>query len=158
ISKILIIKHSSDAVGKLINAISDTAGEGAKELDAMAKSDPSLNLKALQLPPGEKATRDAVSKTKEHELLFTSGDTFELNLLLTQTEALNYGSHLAKIAAENSSSPKEQGEFHSLDVKLDALYKRVVERVRLVPPEKKSESKNDGAGDKTSVASKSDSK
>jgi hypothetical protein len=75
-------------------------------LESLAKNDPTLNLHALQLPPGEIATRDAMSKTMEHELLFTSGEKFELHLLLTQTTALDYGSHLAKIASENSSSPE----------------------------------------------------
>jgi hypothetical protein len=133
VSKILIIKHNSPQLGKVIKDVSKTAGDGSDKLEEMAKSDKTLNLHALQLPPGEIATREAVSKTKEHELLLTSGTTFELNLLLTQTEALSYGSHLAKIAAENSASPEEQHEFHALDVALDNLYKQVVEQIRALP-------------------------
>jgi hypothetical protein len=116
VSKILIIKRNSAELGRLIKAISKTADDGAEQLEALAKNDTTLNLHALQLPPGEIATRAAMSKTKEHELIFSSGEKFELNLLLTQTEALDYGSHLAKIAAENSSSPEQQRKFHSLDV------------------------------------------
>jgi hypothetical protein len=62
----LIIKHNSPALGKLIKAISKTAGDGADELETLAKNDKTLNLHALQLPPGETATRAAISKTKEH--------------------------------------------------------------------------------------------
>lgn len=133
VSKVLIIKRNSTALGELIKAISKTTGDGEKQLETLAKNDPTLNLKALQLPPGEKATRDAVSKTKEHELLFSSGENFEFDLLLTQTEALSYGSHLAKIAAENSPLPEQAREFHALDLALNDLFNQVVAKMRALP-------------------------
>jgi hypothetical protein len=133
VSKLLIIKHNSAELGRLIKAISKTANDGAEQLEALAKNDKTLNLHALQLPPGEMATRAAMSKTREHELLFSSGQKFELNLLLTQTTALDYGSHLAKIAADNSSSPEQQRRFHSLDVALNTLFQQVVAKLRALP-------------------------
>jgi hypothetical protein len=133
VSKILIIKRNSAELGRLIKAISKTAGDGAEQLEMLAKNDKTLNLHTLQLPPGEIATRAAMSKTREHELLFSSGEKFELNLLLTQTTALDYGSHLAKIAADNSSSPEQQRKFHSLDVALNALFQQVVAKLRALP-------------------------
>src|ERR1700686_5445315 len=133
VSKLLIIKHNSAELGRLIKAISKTANDGAEQLEALAKNDKTLNLHTVQLPPGEMATRAAMSKTREHELLFSSGEKFELNLLLTQTTALDYGSHLAKIAAENSSSPEQQRRFHSLDVALNALFQQVVAKLRALP-------------------------
>jgi len=133
VSKILIIKHNSAELGRLIKLISKTAGDGANELETLAKSDPTLNLHSLQLPPGEVATRAAISKTKEHELIFSSGEKFELSLLLSQTDALDYGSHLAKIAAENSSSTEQQLKFHSLDVALNARFREVVAKLRALP-------------------------
>jgi hypothetical protein len=133
VSKILIIKRNSAELGRLIKAISKTAGDGAEQLEMLAKNDKTLNLHTLQLPPGEIATRAAVSKTREHELIFSSGEKFELNLLLTQTTALDYGSHLAKIAADNSSSPEQQRKFHSLDVALNALFQQVVAKLRALP-------------------------
>ena len=133
VSKLLIIKHNSAELRRLIKAISKTANDGAEQLEALAKNDKTLNLHALQLPPGEMATRAAMSKPRAHELLFSSGQKFELNLLLTQTTALDYGSHLAKIAADNSSSPEQQRRFHSLDVELNALFQQVVAKLRALP-------------------------
>lgn len=134
VSKILIIKRNSRELGELIKAISKTTGDGAERLKVLAKNDPTLNLHALELPPGEKATRAAIAKTKEHELLFSSGENFEFNLLLTQTDALSYGSHLAKIAAENSPFPDQAREFHSLDIALNDLWQQVITRMRSLPP------------------------
>jgi hypothetical protein len=134
VSKILIIKSNSDELGKLVKAISKTAEDGKDELGALAKTDPTLNLHALQLPPGEMATRAAISKTYEHDLLLTpGGEKFELTLLLSQTNALNYGSHLAKVAADNSSSPEQGRKFHALEVALNALYEQVVAKLRALP-------------------------
>jgi hypothetical protein len=135
VSKLLIIKRNSAELGRLIKSISKTAGDGAEQLETLAKNDSTLNLHALQLPPGEIATRAAMSKTREHELLFSSGEKFELHLLLTQTTALDYGSHLAKIAGDNSSSPEQQRKFHSLDVALNALFQQVVAKLRALPGE-----------------------
>jgi len=133
VSKILIIRRRPARVTRVIKAISKTAGDGQDQLDALAHDDKTLNLHAIQLPPGETATRDAIRKTKEHELLLSWGAKFDMNLLLSQTDALDYGSHLAKIAAENSTSPEQEREFHALDVALSALYVRVVADIRAVP-------------------------
>jgi hypothetical protein len=133
VSKILIVKRNSAELGRLIKAISTTTGDGAKQLEQMAKADPTLNLHALELPPGEKATRDAISKTKEKELLFSSGENFEFTLLLTQADALSYGWHLAKIAAENSSRPEQVQEFDALSAAMQDLYKQVVALMRSPP-------------------------
>jgi hypothetical protein len=136
VSKVLIIKGNREELHKLIKAISATAAAAAKQLDQLAKADATLNLHAIELPAGEKATRDAISKTKEKELLFSSGENFEFSLLLTQADALSYGWHLAKIAAENSSQPEQVQEFDSLSVAMQDLYKQVVALMRSPPPAK----------------------
>ena len=130
VSKILIIKHNSEELGRVIKVISETAAHNHQELERLAQIDPDLNLLAMRLPPGERAARDAAAKTEEHELLFSSGKEFEFNLLLTQAQALSYGSHLAKVAAEHSSRPDEIQEFNSISRALDNLYQQVVGRMR----------------------------
>ncbi len=133
VSKVLLIKGSREAMHSLIEAISATTGDGAKQLEQLAKADPTLNLHAIELPPGEKATRGAITKTEEKELLFSSGENFEFTLLLTQADALSYGWHLAKIAAENSADPAQIREFDSLNVALQNLYQQVVALMRSPP-------------------------
>ena len=130
VSKVLIVKHNSDELGKLIGDISKSAGEGAKMVEAFAKTEPSLNLKATDLPAGESATRKAISKTKEHLLLHSKDAEFELQLLLTQTEALNYGAHLAMVVAENESQADRAREFLRLSANLWALDERVLAMLR----------------------------
>jgi hypothetical protein len=130
VSKILIIKRNSEELGQLIKAISKGAAENQKQLERLTTNDPSLNLHTIELPQGEKATRAAVAKTEEHELLFSSGMEFEFNLLLTQAEALSYGSHLAKIAAENSLLPEEVQKFTAMSQLMQTLYDQVIAQMR----------------------------
>lgn len=122
LSKILIIKHGDPEFDTLIKSIAHTTGDAAARLEQMAAADAQVRLHALELPAGEKATRAAIAKTKEHELLFSSGTRFQFDLLLTQVDALSYGWHLAKIAAENSTSPDEARTFTEISTALSNLY------------------------------------
>jgi hypothetical protein len=124
VSKILIIKRNSPELKQLIKAISDASRNAAMQLEQMAKVDPTLNLQALKLPAGEKATRAAIAKTKEHELLLSSGENFQFELLLTQADALSYGWHLAAIAADNSGQPAA-ATFKEVSANYKNLYGQV---------------------------------
>jgi hypothetical protein len=130
VSTVLIVKHASPELGRLIKAISETATDNYKELEQLAKFDFSLNLKATGLPPGEVTARKSAAKADEHALLFSSGKEFEFHLLLTQAEALSYGQHLAKIAAENSSRPGEVQTFTAISQAMNGLYGQVIAQMR----------------------------
>ncbi len=129
VSKVFIIKHGGD-VKALVELIAAAAAANEQELLQLTNADPGLNLQALNLPPGEKAARDAVAKSKEYDLLFTSGAQFEFNLLMTQAEAQNYGWHLAKVAAENSSRPEEVATFRRISETMKHLYEQTVREMR----------------------------
>jgi hypothetical protein len=130
VSKILIIKRNSDELGKLVKDISKTAGDGAKMLEALAKTQPGLDLKAINLPPGETATRKSISKTKEQILLHSKDAEFEFQLLLTQAEALNYGAYLAMVIADTETDANRTREFLRLSAELRDLRERVEAMLR----------------------------
>ena len=83
-----------------------------------------------RLPPGETATRDAIASTKKKELLGQTGDKFELTLLLTQTEALSYAWHLAKVAGENESQPDRARALAGVSADMENLYREVFALLR----------------------------
>ena len=131
LGKILIIKHGSQEFDGLIKAIALTMGDSGTRLEQLAVADPALKLHALELPSGEKATRDAIARTKEHELLFSSGANFQFELLLTEVDALSYGWHLAKIAADNSTRPEEVRAFTEISAALANLYEQDVTMLKV---------------------------
>jgi hypothetical protein len=133
VSKILIIKHASPEFSGLIKAISTAATDGGKRLKGLAQYDPTLDLTRQDLPAGEKASRDAEGKTEEYDLLFSSGANFEFTLLLTQAQALDYGSHLAKVAADNCADPGEKDALLAMSRTLNQLLVQVKAMMRSIP-------------------------
>jgi hypothetical protein len=133
VSKILFIKHASPGVSGLITSISTTADDGGKRLKGLAQYDTTFDLTRQDLPAGEKASRDAEGSTEEHDLLFSSGANFEFTLLLTQAQALGYGSHLAKVAADNSADRGEADAFRALSRSLNQLLIQVEAMMRSLP-------------------------
>ena len=127
VSKLLIIKRERPELGALIKQISRVSGDAYKRLDAYGKADPGLNLKDLGLPSGEIETREAIAKTKSKALLAKKGKEFELQLLLSQSEALTYGAHLARIIAPRETNPARAKFFQDLASELTELQHRVFE-------------------------------
>ena len=125
VSILRFIKWEHTDVKNLVKRIATTSGTGARLLEEFAKDYSSISLDDIRLPPGELATRDAIGSTKEKELLSQTGDEFQLTLLLTQTEALSYASHLAKVAGENESQPDRARALAGLSEDMQNLYHEV---------------------------------
>ena len=129
VSLLRFIKSEPADVKTLVNRIAANSRTGAALLEKFAKDDPSIRLDDLRLPPGELATREAIASTKEKELLSQTGDRFELSLLLTQTEALSYARHLAKVAGENEPQPERARELAGIGEDMRNLYQEVFRRL-----------------------------
>jgi hypothetical protein len=125
VSILRFIKPEHSVVKNLTKKIAANSAAGAALLEEFAKDDPSIKLDDIRLPPGEVSTRDAIASTKEKELLGQTGDTFELTLLLTQTEALSYAWHLAKVAEENEPQHERARALAGLSEDMQNLYHEV---------------------------------
>jgi hypothetical protein len=116
VGKVLIIKSASAKVSAEIKQIAQVFSQAKARLDGFAKEDGSLDFKMSHLPPMEEKTRAAIESTTTKDLLFSSGKAFELRLLLTQVEALDYASHLANQLVDQDGNPKRK-EFLAQFVK-----------------------------------------
>jgi hypothetical protein len=127
VDKVLIIKHASEKVSAEIKQIAEVFKQGKEQLDEFAKEDGSLNFKMSHLPSMEEKTRAAIESTTTKDLLFSSGKTFELRLLLTQVQALNYVSHLANQLAAQDGNPKRKEFLTQLAKRCEQHYKQVMD-------------------------------
>jgi hypothetical protein len=125
VSILRFIKREHSDVKNLIKKIAANSAAGAKLLEEFARHDPSIKLDEIRLPPGEVSTRDAIASTKQKELLSQTGDEFELSLLLTQTEALSYAWHLAKVAGENEAQADRARALAGVSEDMENLYHEV---------------------------------
>jgi hypothetical protein len=126
VAKLRFIKHQRPELKQLVKEISARCGEAHKRLEAFAKADTSLNLKDLGLPADEVAARKAISKYKEKALLTEQGKEFEVQLLLSQNEALTYGAHLAQILAPVESQPERAQYLSKLSFDLLQLQQKIL--------------------------------
>jgi len=125
VSLLLFIKREENDVNRLIKKIAASSKSGAKQLEELAKKDPRIKLDDFRLPSGEVATRDAIAATKKKDLLGKSGSDFELALLLTQVQALSYGSHLAKVALTHETDPERVRALAGIGAEMEKLYQEV---------------------------------
>jgi len=125
VSLLRFIRPEHADVKELVNKIATTSGTGAKLLEALARDDPTIRLDDIRLPPAELATRDAIAATKKKELLSQNGGTFELTLLLTQTEALSYAWHLAEVTGKYEPQPERARALAGISEDMQNLYHEV---------------------------------
>ena len=85
------IKREQPDLKTLISDISRASSAAYSRIEEFGKSNPYLNLKNEGLPLAELATRKSISTMKTRLLLHNKGAEFELQLLLSQNEALVYG-------------------------------------------------------------------
>ena len=125
VSLLRFIRPEHTDVKELVKKVAKASGAGATLLEKFAKDDPAISLDYIRLPPAELATRDAIAATKKKELLSQSGGTFELTLLLTQTEALSYGWHLAQVTGQNEPQPDRARALAGISADMQNLYREV---------------------------------
>lgn len=130
VDKLLVIKLESAELKRLIKSIAAASGAGADQLEEFARQDRSLRLDQTSLPPGESATRDAIARTKKKELLTPFNSNFELDLLLTQSEALSYAWHLGKVAALNEPDAGRARLLNELSSEMKGLHGQVFALMR----------------------------
>jgi hypothetical protein len=128
-AKLRFIKRERPELKELVNEISARCREAHQRLEAFGKADRSLNLKNLGLPADEVAARKAISRFKEKALLTEKGKDFEVQLLLSQNEALTYGAHLAKISITCESRPDRVEFLRQLSSDLLRLQQKLFEIV-----------------------------
>ena len=130
VAKLLLIKMERDALEAVIRPIAETCGEAYERLEALGKADPGLDLVDTGLPLEEVRTRKAIAATRRDQLLAASGRELELQLLLTQNEALTYMAHLADTLSRSEPDPARLEFVRALWKELTLLQEDVLALAR----------------------------
>lgn len=130
VSQLLLIKTDRASLGKVIQAIAETCDVAYVRLEALAKADPGLNLVDTGLPVEEVRTRQAIAATRQDQLLAASGRELELQLLLSQNEALTYLAHLADTQSRSESDPTRLAFVRELWKSMTLLQEDVLAQLR----------------------------
>jgi hypothetical protein len=133
VSKLRFIKREKPELKDFLKRVSGSAESAAKRLELFAKDDPTLALDYSALPGGEKQTRTEIANAKRKELLGEAGPRLELSLLLSQIEALNYASHLSKVAGEHETDSERAGFLLGASDDFERLRLEAAARLALIP-------------------------
>jgi hypothetical protein len=129
VSKLLVVKNEADDLGALLKDISRTSADSAKQIEKFSKADPHLHLKMPGLPIVEHQTRDLIAKTKARELITKGGEKFEVRIVLSQAEALNYGAHLAAATLANETDPARKQFLAKTSEQYQQLHQRIIDLI-----------------------------
>src|SRR3954470_2274348 len=128
VSKLLIVKRDRPELKKLVKEISTASGKAHKELEKLDKH--GINLKDQGLPTAETQARKSISHEKGKTLLAEKGSDFEIALLLTQNEALTYGSHLAQVVAKGETDADRVRFLQQVSADFNRLRDEVMQMLR----------------------------
>jgi hypothetical protein len=111
--------------------ISTTAKDNMAALNAMGAKDRSLRLDKVSLPGFEISVRQSMADDRKQQLVWgSSGAAFAKALTMTQSEATNYGLHVAKVLSETEPDPDRARVLRHMYDQWLALH---VEAYRLTP-------------------------
>ena len=126
VGKIFILKSASDPVKNLVKEIGSAAQSAKKQMDTFPTPDSRIDFNLTDLPQLEQRSRDLQAKEDEHTLLFSSGKDFELNLIFTQLEAVDYAKQLCKALIEKESDPTRRTFLTNLANQCDGFRDRLM--------------------------------
>ncbi|HEX9641758.1 MAG TPA: hypothetical protein VGB13_10655 [Candidatus Krumholzibacteria bacterium] len=106
VSRLLFIKLERAELETVIDAIAETCSQAYERLGVLANANPRLDLTDTGLPIEEVRTRESIAATRRTQLLAASGRELELELLLSQNEALTYIGHLADTLSRHEEDPE----------------------------------------------------
>jgi hypothetical protein len=127
VDKILILKHVNARTERELKEIAQVFRQAQEQFDAFARQDSSLNFQVKHLPALEEKARDSIQSTATKDLLFSTGKDFELRLLLTQVQALNYASHLASVLQNQDDNKTRKSYLNEFSKQCDQHQKKVVQ-------------------------------
>jgi hypothetical protein len=130
VDKLLVVKRERADLRELIGAIAETCGAAYERLAALGEADPRLNLVDTGLPVAEVASREGIADEKTKLLLTESGKEFELQLVLSQLQALTYATHLSEVLARAEPDPERLAFVRELYRDASALRERTAALLR----------------------------
>jgi hypothetical protein len=117
------IKTAPPKIADYARRISATAKDDMATLKQFGAADPAMRLNKVSLPSFERSVRESMDTDRNQQLLWgSSGAGFTQAVCLTQSEATNYGLHVAKILAATDPDPNRARAMKRIFDKWTALH------------------------------------
>ncbi|HEY1683789.1 MAG TPA: hypothetical protein VGG19_03420 [Tepidisphaeraceae bacterium] len=130
---IFVIKKADDKVKAPIKQLSDACKAAHQRLDDFRRMDHRLEFDVPDLPYMEKTSRDLEAKEDRKLLLFSSGQQFELTLIFTQAQAMNYAVHLCQALEAAEGNPQRKAFLQDLEHQCNSFHDQLMKMLAVNP-------------------------
>jgi hypothetical protein len=127
---IVTFKSISEPTEQVIDEIAQTSAAALEELEQLASLTPRIIFDIDRAGQIEQMTRDALRITTAKEFL-TSKEDFEVRLLVSQTQALRFISHVTKELSDIETNTKRKQWLGMISDQFEILYLRVLSRLKV---------------------------
>lgn len=127
---IVTFKSISEPTKLVIDDIAQTSAVVLDELEKLASLTPGIVFDIERVGQIDQMTRDALRITTAKEFI-TSKEDFEIRLLVSQTQALRFISHLAKELHVIETNSKRKEWLGTISDQYEKLYLRVLSRLKI---------------------------
>jgi len=127
---LVTFKSLGEPTRQIIDDIAQTSAAALDELEQLASLSPEIVFNTRKDGQIEQMTRDALRITTAKELL-TSKEDFEVILLISQTQALRFISHLTKELHVIETNSKRKVWLGTLSDRFEELYLRIISRLQV---------------------------
>lgn len=127
---LVTFKSISEPSKQVIDDIAQTSAVALEELEQSASLAPGIIFDIDRVGQIEQMTRDAIRITTAKEFL-TSKEDFEVRLLVSQTQALRFISHLMKELHAIETNAKRKEWLDTISDQYEKLYLRVLSRLKI---------------------------
>jgi hypothetical protein len=123
LSLLVWIKTMPPGIADYAKRISATAKDDMAILNKFAANDAALRLDKVSLPSFERGVRASMDEDRQKEMVWkNSGAAFARSVCMTQSEATNYGLHVAKVLAATEPDPDRARTMQRIYEKWAALH------------------------------------
>ena len=130
IKTIVTFKSISEPTRQIIDDIAQISSAALEELEQLVSLSPEIMFETRKDRDVEQMTRDALRITTAKEFL-ASKEEFEVVLLISQSQALRFISHLAKELHVIETNAKRKAWLGALSDQFEKLYHRVLSRLKI---------------------------
>jgi len=129
VDRLFVFRSASGPTKQLVQSIAQTCRDGKQHLDQRQETlkAEGIGFDARGLPVIEAESRTILASRSSSQLL--TGGRFEVNLLLTQSEATRYIAALAKALADHDGNEKRSQWLNDLSQQMFELQDQVAERL-----------------------------
>ena len=127
---LVTFKSISEPTKQVIDDIAQTSAIALEELEQLASLTPGIIFDIERLGQIDQMTRDAIRVTTAKEFL-TSKEDFEVRLLVSQTQALRFISHLTKELRAVETNAERKEWLNTISDQYEKLYLRVLSRLKI---------------------------